>query len=189
MILEPTKGTTMAQIRHFATARLAMMAMLALGAALSFAGPARAWRRGVHWPARSPGARMAAALARPARVRRALAAVAVLAALVLFAPVALAKLPCPPGSVIDPTSLTCFPCGPNHIAVSATQCSACPAGTTAKLNNCVLATTTPNAAGWARPGDRTKSSLGPGLLESTPTFTPQGPAASGTPIGPRPGTR
>ena len=179
----------MAQTRHFATARLAMMAMLGLGAALPFAGPARARRHGVRWSARSPGARMIAALARPARVRRALAAVAALAALVLFAPAALAKLPCPPGSILDLTSHTCFPCGPNQISVAATQCSPCPAGTTAKFNHCILAITTPNAAGWARPGDKSKSSIGPGLLESTPTFTPQGPAASGTPIGPRPGAR
>jgi hypothetical protein len=125
-----------------------------------------------------------ATFAHLARIRRALAAVAALAALVLFAPAALAKAPCPPGSIYDPSTNFCFPCGKNKITDAAQRhCIACPTGTTAKFNRCILSTTTPNAAGWARP----KPS--PGLLESTPTFTQQGPAPSGTPIGPRPGAR
>ena len=98
---------------------------------------------------------------------------------------------CPAGtvstsSVYNPNPAKCVRCPPNQIPnATQTACSPCPAGTVAQFGSCVKyqASPSPVVPGTPKKPSPPRSTIDPGLLESTPGLGPQGPAAVGTPRG------
>jgi hypothetical protein len=102
--------------------------------------------------------------------------------------------PCPAGQTSKAGSTTCTPTakpdpppgpvtcrGNTVINKDGTRCIACPPASAANADH--------TACVAKRPSGGLSAPLGPGLLESSPTLGTQGPASTGTPLGPRPGTR
>ena len=102
--------------------------------------------------------------------------------------------PCPAGETSKAGSTTCTPipkiapppgpatCRGNTILnKDGTRCVACPPASAANADHTACIPKSSRGAPAAP--------LGPGLLEGSPALGPQGPASTGTPLGPRPGAR